>query len=177
MEQNKKNVSSMSNESRNAYVKQHITSALLNLLNDRPICDIPISELCDFAGIGRASFYRNFQNKEDILMEYINQLFQNWIVEHHTNGDKALNELIRLMFTYFEKHKDFFNLLNERHLIYLLKDVVIGLCGPKPEHSKIEAYSSAFVAYTLYGWIEVWFQRGMQETADEMADMFKSQGL
>ena len=25
----------------------------------------------------------------------------------------------------------------------------------------IHSYARAYVAYTLYGWIEVWFQRGM----------------
>ena len=29
----------------------------------------------------------------------------------------------------------------------------------------------------LYGWIEVWFQRGMKESAEEMAEMLKAQGL
>ena len=58
-----------------------------------------------------------------------------------------------------------------------MKDVIVGICGPKPEHSKIEAYARAYVAYTLYGWIEVWFQRGMKETAEEIAGLFQSQGL
>lgn len=81
------------------------------------------------------------------------------------------------MITHFEKHRDFYKLLNDRGLIYLLKDVIIGLCGPKPEHEKVQACASAFVAYTLYGWIDVWFQRGMRESADEIAEMFKAQGL
>ncbi len=61
--------------------------------------------------------------------------------------------------------------------IYLLKDVIIGICGPKPEHSRQEAYARAYVAYALYGWVEVWFQRGMRETAEEIRVMFKGQGL
>ncbi len=177
MKQNTQNVSPMSNEGRNAYVIQHITDALLKLLYDKPINDISISELCNTAGVGRASFYRNFENKEDILRAYINQLFHGWIEGYEKNSKNLLNELIGAMFTHFEAHRDFYKLLNERGLIYLLKDVVIGICGPKPEHSKIEAYATAFVAYSLYGWIEVWFQRGMKESAEEMEILFKSQGL
>lgn len=77
------------------------------------------------------------------------------------------------MFAHFEKHRDFYILLNKRNLIYLLKDVIIGICGPKPEHSRQEAYARAYVAYALYGWVEVWFQRGMRETAEEIREMFK----
>lgn len=29
----------------------------------------------------------------------------------------------------------------------------------------------------MNGWIEVWFQRGMKESAEEMAGMLKAQGL
>ena len=35
----------------------------------------------------------------------------------------------------------------------------------------------AYIAYTLYGWIQVWFQKGMQETAEEIAAMFQNRGL
>lgn len=177
MRQTPKNVSPFSNEARNAYVIEHITNALLELLQEKPIVDISISELCDLAEIGRASFYRNFESKEDILRRYINEIFKEWTDELDKKENIPLSELLGLLFAHFEKYKDFYSLLNERNLVYLLKDVIIGLCGPKPEHSKVEAYARAYVAYTLYGWIEVWFQRGMQETAKEITGMFKAQGL
>lgn len=177
MKQTPKNVSPFSNKARNAYVIEHITDALLKLMQDKPIGDISISELCDLAGIGRASFYRNFQSKEDILRRYINKIFKEWTDKAWKKEDSLLSDLLSLMFAHFEKHRDFYSLLNERNLIYLLKDVIIEFCGPKPEHSKVEAYTRAYAAYTLYGWIDVWFQRGMLETAEEIAEMFKSQGL
>ena len=73
MKQKMKIVSPMSNEGRNIYVIEHITKSLLTLLEKKTIENISISELCDNAGIGRASFYRNFNNKEDILKIYINK--------------------------------------------------------------------------------------------------------
>lgn len=177
MKQTMKNVSPFSNEARNAYVLEHITDALLKLLEEKPIGEISISELCDFAGIGRASFYRNFESKEDILRRYIHKIFKEWTDEADKKENRPLNESLGLLFAHFEKHKDFYSLLNERNLIYLLKDVVIRLCGPRPEHCKEEAYASAYFAYSLYGWIEVWFQRGMQESAEDIAGMFRNQGL
>ena len=146
-------------------------------MKDKPVGDISISELCDLAGIGRASFYRNFESKEDILRSYINKIFKEWTDESYQKENLPLNELLGLMFAHFEKHRDFYTLLNERNLVFLLKDVIIELCGPKPEHSRLEAYAKAYIAYTLYGWIEVWFQRGMKESAEEIAGMFKEQGL
>lgn len=177
MRQTKRNVSPMSNEGRNAYVTEHLKNALLKLLSEKPISDISVSELVETAEVGRASFYRNYEQKEDILRAYIDELFHEWINEWHEKEGEPLSEQIRIMIAHFEKYRDFYKLLNSRGLTYLLKDAVIGLCGPKPEYEKVQAYASAFFAYTLYGWIDVWFQRGMQESADEIAEMFRAQGL
>ena len=79
------------------------------------------------------------------------------------------------MFTHFEGHRDFYALLNERGLIGLLKDVILELCGFRPDQEAKAAYASAFAAYSLYGWVEVWFRRGMRESAREMAELFRQQ--
>lgn len=175
MRQNAKNVSAMSNDGRNAYVIEHLTDACLKLLSDKTISDITISELCDTAGVGRASFYRNFESKEDIVKEYITQLFFEWGTEYGEGANRPLYELILSLFTHFEKHRGFYELLNKRNLIYLLKDAIIKTCDLNIESTALEAYTKAFAAYALYGWIEVWFQRGMMETAEEMANLFRMQ--
>lgn len=97
----------MSNEGRNAYVIEHITDALLKLLREKPIEAISISELCGQAGIGRASFYRNFNSREDILRSYIHQLFQEWAAEVPPEENRPLSELLRSLFSHFEKHRHF----------------------------------------------------------------------
>lgn len=170
-----KKASPMSNEGRNAYVIRHLTDSLLDLLRDKPLADISISELCNAAGVGRASFYRNYEDKESILRDYIGQIFHRDLTFGSEQADAPLKETIYNIFSHFEKYRTFYSLLKERGLIYLLKDALIELCGPRPEHSAPEAYARAFVAYSLYGWTEVWFQRGMQESAEEMADLFKMQ--
>lgn len=76
----------MSNEGRNTYVIEYITEALIKLLKDKPIGDITISELCDLADIGRAFFYRNFENKKDILCRYISRETDKWLSENSKNS-------------------------------------------------------------------------------------------
>ena len=177
MKQTKQNVSSMSNEGRNSYAITNITNAFLELLSEKQIEDISISELTDKAGVGRATFYRNYEKKEDIVKIYILEIFNEWINTWDENPQAPLSEHVRTMIAHFENHYSFYKLLNDRGLIYLLKDVIIGLCGPKPEHEAVQAYASSFAAYTLYGWIDTWFARGMRESSDEISDMFKAQGL
>lgn len=177
MKQNTNSVSPRSNEGRNTFVTKHITEALLSLLKEKSLSDISISELVERAGVGRVSFYRNYECKEDIIKAYLNTIFKEWTEHLAEHPSAPLSEQVRSMIAHFEKHREFYSLLNERGLIYLLKDIFIGLCGPKPEHKAVQAYSSAFVAYTLYGWVDVWFARGMKETSEEIAVLFKMQGL
>lgn len=167
----------MDNAERNSYVKKQITEALIDFLKSKELSDISISEVTKKARVSRISFYRNFETKEDILKSYINTIFHEWMDVADKKENIPLSELLGMMFSNFEKHKKFYGLLSKRGLVYLLKDVIVGRCGPKPEHSAVEAYASAYVAYTLYGWVETWFMRGMKESAEEIAGMFKERGL
>ena len=74
MRQTGKTVSPMSNEGRNLYVVEHITNALISLMEKHSIHDLSISQICDEAQVGRASFYRNFQSKEDVLKKYLQKV-------------------------------------------------------------------------------------------------------
>lgn len=168
MEQKKKNVSPFSNESRNAYVIGHLTGSMLALLREKPIGEISVSELCAMAGVGRTSFYRNYEEKEDILRAYIRRLFQDWTDQCGQRPDLPVKETVRLVFSHFEANRDFYSLLNKRGLVYLLKDIILDLCGFNPNQELAAAYSSAYAAFFLYGWIEVWFRRGMRDTAEEL---------
>lgn len=177
MRQNEKNVSPMSNEARNTYVIEHITKALLALWGKQALEDISISELCEKAGVGRASFYRNFDSKEAVVADYLHQIFRKYMEENINLSSQPLSIQLEALFAHFEKHHAFYKLLNQRKMLYLLENEMVDAYGLKPENTMIEAYSRAYVAYAMYGWVRVWFMRGMQETAEEISKLFQSQGL
>lgn len=168
MEQKAKNVSPFSSESRNAYVKEHLTDSLLALLAEKPMHEITISQLCGAAGVGRTSFYRNFETKEDILRARIGALFHGWMDEGEKDAGRP-GETIYRVFSHLEANRAFYGLLHRRGLTWLLKDVLLELCAFDPEGEVAAAYASAYAAFFLYGWIEVWLRRGMRETAAELA--------
>ena len=168
MEQKPKSVSPFSNESRNAYVAERLTSSMLALLEEKPLAEISVSELCGMAGVGRTSFYRNYEDKEEIVKAYVRRLFQDWVDKWKSSPDLSVKETVQIVFSHFEANRDFYSLLNKRGLVYLLKDVILDLCGFDPEQELAAAYSSAYVGFFLYGWIEVWFRRGMRDRAEEL---------
>ena len=76
MRQNAKTVSPMSNEGRNQYVVEHITEAVLKLMRNQNLHEISISQICENATVGIASFYRNFESKEDVILKYLAKLLK-----------------------------------------------------------------------------------------------------
>lgn len=170
MIQSGKNVSPKSNEGRNLYVVEHITSGLLELMEQKPFGSISVSEICEKAGVGRASFYRNFESKEDIIRKHLHNLLEEWWAGY---TGTTTPELVAAIFDYFYERKNLYIMLYKQGLAYISLQSVKDSCGPKPEHNNAAAYFAAFFSYGLYGWIEEWFKRGLQETPREMVELWK----
>ena len=56
----------MNDQEKNTYVKTQLTAALLELLEEKALRDISISEIASAAGVHRVSFYRNYLRGTDI---------------------------------------------------------------------------------------------------------------
>ena len=177
MEQKSRIVSPFSNEARNAYVIEHITESLLKLLKEKPMQEISISEIVDTAGVGRTSFYRNYGTKEDVVKKHIVALIEKWDQDYMASGKDSNAELYGSLFKHLKDNADFYLLLKERNLMHLFLEVFLERNGPKSEYENMWAYTTAFITYGTYGWIEEWINRGMQESAETMADLLSSHGM
>lgn len=167
----------MDNTEKNSYVKKQITDALLILLKEKELKDISISEITTTAQVSRISFYRNYNDKETIIEEYISSTLNEWNKQHPKGPEHTEDDILGDMFAYITEYKDFYLLLSGRGILYLLKDVIMAALGPKEEYPNFVAYTTAFIANGIYGWIEEWFLRGMQESGEEMTKLLKSRNL
>lgn len=60
-----------SNDKRVIQTKAKLTNALLVQLKEHPLYSIKISDLCDTAGISRATFYNNFDSMDEIVFNLL----------------------------------------------------------------------------------------------------------
>ncbi len=164
----------MDNREKTTYVKKHLTAALLKLLAEKELRSISVSEIAAAAGVHRVSYYRNYSGKEEILREYILQLFGEWTSAYDRQPQHSDDALCVALFAHLNEYRGFYLLLSRCGLLYLLKDALNTICGPKPEQSNLGAYTAAFISSGLYGWIGEWVARGMQESASEMAALLKA---
>ena len=166
----------MGNAERNSYVKNKITTATLSLLKDKELSDISISEIITVAEVSRNSFYRNYSGKEDIINNHLQQLYTSWDNEVHSHGEIDNIRLYSSLFKHLKDNSDFYLLLKQRGLFHLLLNILLKENGAQPEDDNLWAYIKSFITYGTYGWIETWISRGMQESAESMAELLSSQG-
>lgn len=67
----------LSNEESNKLTKECLQTALLQLLLNKSIDKILITELVERAGISRSAFYRNYNTKKEILVDILDQITDN----------------------------------------------------------------------------------------------------
>ena len=163
---------SMNNEQKNTYVKKQILAALLDLLKEKSLTDISVSELTSRAGIGRVSFYRNYQNKEDILKEESDRLIKEWGRLYESNPESSPETLFPSLFDFYRDHREFYTILYDAGLSSIMMETIIGTIQILPEMPNLEAYMKSFWAYGIYGWMLEWIKRGMQEGGNELKALY-----
>ena len=81
--------------------KECIVSAILQLINDKPLSSISVSELCSKAGVSRMTFYRNYDSIEDIFVttqSYLdNLMIRTGLDYHYLKDTKELFKVTTLM--------------------------------------------------------------------------------
>ena len=162
----------MNNEQKNTYVKKQITATLIDLLKKKSLSEISISELTDKAGIGRVSFYRNYQSKEDILKEESNRLIKEWGKLYESNPESAPETLFPSLFDFYRDHREFYTTLYNAGMSSIMMETIVGTIQITPDMNNLEAYIKSFWAYGICGWLLEWIKRGMPESGKELSFLF-----
>ena len=151
----------------NAFVKECITTALLQMMENTPFEDIAITDLVKKAGVGRVSFYRNFKSKKDILAKHLVILLEEWGKEFESLGDpsKFSDSLVR----HYYKHKDVYLMLYKQGLSDMIYETIRGAMKLHEAQHNLERYAKSMIAGMIWGWVDEWMRQGMPESPDEIA--------
>lgn len=163
----------LSNNEANRITRESICTALLELLKTNEFKKISISELVRKAGVSRQSFYRNYNTKEDIVLE-IERTIGAHMIEKMKDPDYINNPKKWFI--------DFFTIVKENNAAVTLlqkADLFITIFEKIPSYieSQIETVTPE-LHYCIVGTMAAvhsiardWFNNGMKESAIEMADL------
>ena len=163
----------MNNQDRNNFVKREITSTLVKMMSEVPFDKITISDLVAKAQVGRASFYRNFIDKQDVLQQESNRLMIEWGGKFKFDGTNNSSSTLISFLDFLKKHQRFYiTLFSTGHDDIIQKAILQQFSIPEDSPNVI-AYLASSIGYMTYGWVYEWIKRGMQESGTELARMFE----
>lgn len=103
----------------NQLAKECMVTALIQLLMEKNLSEITISELSRRAGVSRMTYYRNYTSKEDIFIQYLHEIFALYYQEfNQSNQNSEFYDMPNMIhcFHYFSIHKELLNTLFDNNL-------------------------------------------------------------
>lgn len=162
-----------SNQEKNTYVRKQILLTLLSMMKEKDIDSIAISDLTSRAGVGRASFYRNYRDKKDVLIQEAERLHTSWKEQFEGEEHKEGNEILISLLDFYKAHSAFYLSLYDAGLSSIIHDSIVNQDEITADMPNGIAYLKSSLAYMIYGWVIEWMKRGMQESGTELAMMFE----
>lgn len=155
--------------------KKDISDAFIALLGSHKYEDITISLICKKAFITRQTYYRNFDEKSDIL-RYILDNIGNDFISHYDISEIHISEMINEYFEYLLNYKDILKSIQKNELEYILKDNIRNMFSPF-DLSGYEVYNNNsntefifdFVISTLVSVLSLWTKHDFRESTKEIS--------
>lgn len=164
----------VSNLESNRLTKECICTALLSLLTVETFDKITVTAIINRSGVSRAGFYRNYSSKEDVLEEIGNELLR-FLSDFISNSKYQDNPKLLYfdLFKAIETNSETFRLLIKAKVPHSF----LFQTGPlveQPVQNKTskERYRYLAINKALTEVIIDWFENGMVESPEEMADFF-----
>lgn len=155
------------------FLKECLSDALIRLMRENAFEKITVKEIADTAGVGRATWFRNYTSKSDALTFKLVQSWNRWSDEHAI--------AVRNRFT-LNNATDFFQFNYEiRHIIEVIYsanmqsavyDAFYQILMPQCAADAKECYQARFYSYGLFGLLDEWVKRGFAESPEEMVTIF-----
>lgn len=106
--------------------KKVLYKALIDLMKTKTFEEIKVSDICSMSLINRSTFYAHYEDKYDLLVEFINSLKEEFTNELGKNKN-ILNtkeyylEMIRLFLDHIENKRDIYSaiMINNRNSIMM----------------------------------------------------------
>ena len=149
-----------------------ICRAVCALMAELPFGEITVTRICQEAGVGRKTFYRNFQEKEDVVLLMIDHLraeYEQGLLHI------PVNEAARYHFEFLTRRMDFLLLLYKAGQISMLTErfsVLQSAVMPRwSDDERENAYRTAAAVAGTEAVVRLWAERGFRESVDELVQL------
>jgi AcrR family transcriptional regulator len=159
------------------------------LMDEKPYDKITISDITEKAGIARQTFYRNYNDKDDVLYEYARNTMNTDFLSIEKNQDQKKYDTIILLFNYnyIIKHrielKKILSIVNiENRILRAMQEFPLSLIKFFKDKLTKEEYAICRykICYQITGCLRVfldWFLNGMPLPVDKFVSMINAMAI
>ncbi len=156
--------------------KESLKDALFALMAQKEYPSITMSEIAQKAGYGRATLYRHFQSKEDIIkfcFEKNNAIFQD-LKSISSKSKDDLYEVIFRVFSTLKDNKEIVKLLISAHLEFMYLDFMNTALVRNFERNRYTAsrYSPYYYMGSLFNVSIQWVKNDCEESVRQITDFY-----
>ena len=167
------------------YTKKVIKDTLLELLDEKDIKKITVSEICKICDINRATFYRYYLDVYDLLdkieEEFVNELKE--ASDKHVTEEYSVGSFANILLSVFVENKKLVKLLfNSKSTTHILNDILeIAYVKCKEKWEKdlpnlkeedVE-YASMFIFNGALGIINFWIKNDFNKECEEISNIIE----
>ena len=169
----------MSNRHKRNKTKGLIALAVYHLMFRKEYDDISVKEICEKAGISRMSFYRYYNKKDDIFVNYCDERFEEFYNSLNSVHDLTIQDFTLKMVQFINKYKRQIKVLKRAKREFILLDqlnsytkyAVNNLKNNDVISKKENGLLAPFIAGGLFNVLMLWVDDEKSMSPEEMNDM------
>lgn len=165
------------NNKKAAFTKKQIANTLIKLLDEFSYDEITILQICQYGDVSRASFYRNFSSKDEVMSFYIKDIIDKKIPDIDSNKRMFFNSDDSLDVWFNEK--DLLYKLYVNDIFYIFTKQLIETINNSfrnknyKDNDPYYDYLSSEMAYIISSIFYKWTQRNFKENRNELSELLK----
>lgn len=158
--------------------RRWITEALMEIMREKPLCEITVNEICRRADLTRPTFYNHFASKDAVVESIMDDLLAQFVASLDGDRISSTEQMMRAYFAFWVERRELLSLFAENDLIPLMGDrlvpylELIYLLIPfdKGDYSTQElGFHNAFLSSGMVGVLKSWAEGGLVESPEVLA--------
>lgn len=158
------------------YTRHYIVQALFKLMAAYEYDKISVTDIAEKAGVGRATFYRYFKRKEDVIIYYFEHFTKEFVYSQrfYQRCKADYVKTVTSVLTLFKEHKEPLKLLRKARLEYLYLDYLNTKFKAtfENDNNATGLYQSYLYSGMLFNVSMAWLDNDCKDDIDSLAEMF-----
>ena len=160
------------------YNKFYIVQALFKLMAEYGYEKISVIDIANKAGVSRATFYRNFKRKEDIIIYYFNRNKEQFVLNnrYYPRCKEDYIKTVTNVLTAFVEQKEPIKLIRKAHLEYLYLEYLNESFSKmfENEYPNTHRYQPYLYAGMLFNTSMAWLDNDCVNEIENLAELIIS---